>query len=128
NHQQGEFTTMQPVIDFLAEEELKAAEQIVMGIFEVKQVRQVRSAMDCKDAMKTRKEGKHVRVAGLSPATRTCLPSLRVFIASLQSIAERTCLTCFTSNIPITICSAAFNSSSAKKSMTGCIVVNSPCW
>ncbi len=56
---------MQPVIDFLAEEELKTAEQIVMQIFDVKQVRPVLSAMDCKDVMKTRKEGKHERIAKL---------------------------------------------------------------
>ncbi len=56
---------MVPVIDFLAEEELKTAEQIVMQIFEVKQARPVRSAMDCKDEMETRKEGKHERIAKL---------------------------------------------------------------
>ena len=56
---------MQPVIDFLAEEELKAAEQFVAEIFEVKQPRQCRSVMDRKDARKERKVDKHVRVAEL---------------------------------------------------------------
>jgi len=36
---------MEPVIDFLAEEELKAAEQRVMQIFDVKQVRRNRPGM-----------------------------------------------------------------------------------
>ena len=56
---------MEPVIDFLAEEELKAAEQIVMQIFDVKPARQCRSVIGHKDAMEARKEGKHVRVAEL---------------------------------------------------------------
>jgi hypothetical protein len=56
---------METVIDFLAEEELKAAEQIVMQIFDVKPARQCRSMMDCKDEMKARKAGKHERIAKL---------------------------------------------------------------
>ena len=61
----GEQTTMEPIIDFLAEEELKAAEKIVMGIFEVKQARHCRPVISRKDARKARKAGKHVRVAEL---------------------------------------------------------------
>src|SRR5258708_1830816 len=61
---QGE-TTMGPVIDFLAEEELKVAEQFVMQVFEVKQARQCRSVMGGKDARKAHKEGKHERIAEL---------------------------------------------------------------
>ena len=52
---------MVPVIDFLAEEELKTAEQIVMQIFEVKQARQMRSGMSPTDARKARRKGKHAR-------------------------------------------------------------------
>jgi hypothetical protein len=56
---------MEPVIDFLAELELKAAEQFVMQIFDVKPARQCRSVSDRKDATKARKTGKHVRIAKL---------------------------------------------------------------
>jgi hypothetical protein len=56
---------MEPVIDFLAEEELKAAEQVMMQIFDVRPARQCRSAMGCHNETKARKEGKHVRVAEL---------------------------------------------------------------
>jgi hypothetical protein len=55
---------METVIDFLAEAELKAAEQFVMQIFEVKQARQCRPVIS-KDARKARKADKHVRVAEL---------------------------------------------------------------
>jgi hypothetical protein len=55
---------MKPVIDFLAEVELKAAEQFVMQKFDVKQVRQCRPVIS-KDAKNARKADKHVRVAGL---------------------------------------------------------------
>jgi hypothetical protein len=48
------------VIDFLAEAELKAAEQAVAEIFEVKQVRQCRSVMDHKEL------GKHARPESIS--------------------------------------------------------------
>ena len=54
---------MEPIVDFLAEAELKAAEQSVAEIFEVKQVRQCRSVIDRKDAMKARKAGKRERIA-----------------------------------------------------------------
>ncbi len=57
---------MGPVIDFLAEAELKAAEQFVMQAFEVKQGRRrVGHVMGCRDARKARKAGKRERVAGL---------------------------------------------------------------
>ena len=55
---------MEPVIDFLAEEELKAAEQRVMQIFDVKQARQCHPVIS-KDARQARKKSKHVRVAEL---------------------------------------------------------------
>lgn len=61
---------MEPVIDFLAEEELKAAEQIMMQIFDVKPARQCRSAKDCKSTIEARKEGKHERIAKLVVSLR----------------------------------------------------------
>ena len=50
---------MEAVIDFLAEEELKAAEQFVRQAFDVKQPKQVRSVVE------DRKAGKHERMGEL---------------------------------------------------------------
>jgi hypothetical protein len=55
---------MEPVIDFLAEAELKEAEQRVMQIFDVKQARPCHPVIS-KDARKARKAGKHERIAKL---------------------------------------------------------------
>jgi uncharacterized protein YdcH (DUF465 family) len=56
---------MEPIIDFLAEAELKAAEQLVAEIFDVKQARQCRSVIDRKNLKKARMAGKDERVAKL---------------------------------------------------------------
>lgn len=59
---------MEPVIDFLAEAELKAAVQFVNFVnktFEVKQCRSVISRKEATNARKARKAGKHERIAKL---------------------------------------------------------------
>ena len=56
---------MKCIVDFLAEEELKATEQFVAEIFEVKPARQCRFEIMRKDAAKVRKAAKHERMAKL---------------------------------------------------------------
>jgi hypothetical protein len=67
-HLKGDHT-MEPVVDFLAEEELKTAEQLISHVFDVKQVRPVGSAMDREETAKARK-AKHERMAKLVVSLR----------------------------------------------------------